>query len=47
VHGFRTLLGDLATLSNNLVRNQGVTFHLLTIPTDLQSRAFRLLGLPP
>ena len=47
VHSFRTLLADLATLTNNLVRSKGVTFHLLTTPTDLQSRAFRLLGLPP
>ena len=46
VHSFRTLLADLATLTKNLVRNNGVTFHLLTTPTDLQSRAFRLLDLP-
>ena len=46
VHSFRTLLTDLATLTKNLVRTNGATFHLLTTPTDLQSQAFRLLDLP-
>ena len=43
IHSFRTLLDDLATLTNNHVRSGDATFDLLATPTDLQSRAFRLL----
>ena len=47
VHGFRTLLGDLATVTKNRVapRLPGAEpFELLTRPTELQREAFRLLG---
>ena len=46
VHSFRTLLGDLATLSRNTVCFGGqkmLTVH--TTPTPLQRRALSLLGL--
>jgi len=43
VHSFRTLLDDLATLTDNHVRSGDATFDLLATPTDLQSRALRLL----
>ena len=47
VHSFRTLLGDLATVTKNRVapRLPGAEpFELLTRPTELQREAFRLLG---
>jgi len=50
VHSFRTLLADLATLAKNLVRASGSTpceFYMLTRPTELQTRAFELLGVAP
>lgn len=46
LHSFRTLLHDLATLSNNTVRLGAATFDRLTTPTALQQRAFDLLGVP-
>ena len=48
VHSFRTLLGDLATVTKNRVapRLPGAEpFDLLARPTELQREAFRLLGL--
>ena len=48
VHSFRTLLADLATLTQNQVRPlgpDGVTLDVLTMPTPLQQRAFELLGI--
>lgn len=47
VHSFRSLLGDLATLTKNTVRvpGQPATFDKLELPTDLQNRALQLLGL--
>lgn len=50
VHSFQTLLADLATLAKNRVRTAGVTpseFYLLTRPTEVQRRAFELLGVAP
>ncbi len=47
VHSFRTLLGDLATITRNRVvpRVSGaVPFEVLTRPTALQREAFKLLG---
>ena len=47
VHSFRTLLADLGTLAKNLVRSPGEPsseFYVTTRPTDLQCRAFELLG---
>ena len=47
VHSFRTLLDDLATVTRNRVepRLPGADpFELLARPTDVQSEAFRLLG---
>lgn len=47
VHSFRTLLADLGTLAKNLVRGPGEPpseFYVTTRPTDLQRRAFELLG---
>ena len=47
VHSFRTLLGDLATVTKNRVapRLPGAEpFDLLARPTELQREAFRLLG---
>lgn len=45
VHSFRTLLADLATLTRNIVRfgNTPETAVLAT-PTEIQQRAFNLLG---
>ena len=46
-HSFRTLLADLATVAKNRIepRMKGVEpFELLTRPTELQSKAFELLG---
>ena len=47
VHSFRSLLGNLATLTKNSVRVPGnpATFDKLALPTDLQNRALQLLGL--
>ena len=51
VHGFRSLLSDLATLSRNTVATHGdaagespCTFITYTLPTPVQKRAFELLG---
>ena len=46
VHSFRTLLQDLGTLTRNTmqVENRQGTFRLNTQPTELQRRAFQLLG---
>jgi hypothetical protein len=48
VHSFRSLLADLATLTRNQVRfGGGDSFIMLATPTQLQQRAFDLLGLRP
>ena len=50
VHSFRTLLEDLKTLCKNRVRTSGESscnFHMLTQPTDVQKRAFKLLDVSP
>ncbi len=50
VHSFRTLIGDLATLTRNTVapRLAGAEpFPVTTRPTPLQRRAFKLLGVKP
>ncbi len=50
VHSFRSLLGDLATLTRNRVRPAvpgAATADILTRPTPLQAKAFRLLGVRP
>lgn len=50
VHSFRTLLEDLGTLARNRVELAGAdaaSFELLTEPTDLQRRAFELMGVTP
>lgn len=50
VHSFRSLLGDLATLTRNRVRPAvpGATgADMLARPTPLQAKAFRLLGVRP
>jgi hypothetical protein len=48
VHSFRSLLGDLATLTRNTVRlGRNTTFALLATPTAVQRRALDLLGLEP
>ena len=45
VHSFRTLLGDLATLTRNIVRcGKAPEMALLARPTEIQQRAFDLLG---
>jgi len=47
VHSFQSLLSDLSTLTKNRVRTQGTIpceFYVLTQPTDVQRRAFELLG---
>ncbi len=48
VHRFRGLLNYLATLTNNTIQPKGdlPTFNQLTVPTDLQRRAFDLLEIP-
>ncbi len=50
VQSFRTLLANLATLVKNRVIPRGAdrraAFEMLTQPTQLQERAFELLGLP-
>jgi transposase len=47
VHSFRSLLGQLATLTKNTVRipDSAATFEKLAHPTPLQTRALQLLGL--
>ncbi|MGB4782284.1 IS1634 family transposase, partial [Candidatus Methylomirabilis sp.] len=49
VHSFRTLLGELATLTRNRVRPVGAddtaAFDLTTIPTPLQREALERLGI--
>jgi hypothetical protein len=48
VHSFRTMLADLATLTRNTVRLASAhPMALLATPTQLQQRAFDLLGLKP
>ena len=48
VHSFRSLLADLGTLTRNQVRfGKGNAFTMLATPTDLQQRAFDLLGVSP
>jgi len=49
VHSLRTLLSDLGTLTKNLIRLQGTDgeFYQLTEATELQRRAFQLLGVTP
>jgi hypothetical protein len=55
VHSFQTLLKDLATLAKNRIRPTPVQsespssadFDVLTTPTPLQRRAFKLLGVRP
>jgi hypothetical protein len=48
VHSFRTMLADLATLTRNTVRMAGArTMVLLATPTQIQQRAFDLLGIKP
>src|ERR1700757_3128831 len=48
VHSFRTLLGDLATLTRNVVRfGRDRLTALLATPTPTQRRAFDLLALTP
>jgi hypothetical protein len=50
VHSFRTLLQDLATLTNNRIRPKlagAASFHMLATATPLQQRAFSLLGTSP
>jgi hypothetical protein len=48
-HSLRTLIAELATLVRNTCRTLGAaahpaTFDILTTPTDLQRRAFDLIG---
>jgi transposase len=48
LHSFRTLLKDLGTLAYNVTHthlNPKVKINLTTRPTELQSKAFKLLGL--
>ena len=47
LHGFRTLLGDLATLARNTLATKGetpTTFTAYATPTVVQKKAFELLG---
>lgn len=50
-HSFRTLLAELATLTRNTVvlpgAPDGSAFEITATPTDLQARAYALLGLSP
>jgi len=48
VHSFRGLLDHLATLTKNTIQPTGglLTFDRLTLPTDLQRKAFDLLEIP-
>jgi len=48
VDSFHTLLGDLATLTRNVVRlGRDRLTTILATPTGTQSRALDLLGLTP
>jgi hypothetical protein len=48
VHSLRTMLADLATLTRNTARLASAhTMTLLATPTQIQQRAFDLLGLKP
>lgn len=48
VHSFRSLIADLATLTRNQVRfGTGDTFVMLATATEVQQRAFDLLGIRP
>ena len=48
VHSFQTLLADLATLTRNTVRlARTQAMAILATPTEIQQRAFDLLGLKP
>jgi Transposase DDE domain len=48
VHSFHTLLGDLATLTRNVVRlGRDCLTAILATPTPTQHRAFDLLGITP
>jgi hypothetical protein len=50
IHSFQGLLAHLATLCGNLVRASGpnaAEFYMLTNATELQQRAFELLGVSP
>jgi transposase len=51
VHSLRTLLKELATITRDRVLPEGAlpeaAFELLTVPTETQGRALRLLGLNP
>jgi transposase len=47
VHSFQTLLGDLATIVKNRIQPEDeniAAFDMLTQPTEIQQRAFNLLG---
>ena len=49
VQSFQCLLGDLATLCKSRVHwtsTPGVEFERIALPTDVQQRAFELLGVP-
>jgi hypothetical protein len=49
VHGFRSLLADLATLARNTITTAISPHYPLTVltrPTPVQQKAFALLGLP-
>ena len=51
VHSFPTLLAELATLTRNRVVPAGAderaAYDVLTTPTELQTRAFALIGVTP
>jgi hypothetical protein len=48
VHSFHTLLGDLATLTRNVVRlGRDRLTAILATPTRTQHRALDLLGVTP
>ena len=48
VHSFRTMIADLATLTRNTARLASAqTMTILATPTQIQQRAFDLLGLNP
>ncbi len=50
VHGFHTLLADLATLTRSTVAtalNENYTFTVDTRPTPIHNKAFQLLGVKP
>jgi hypothetical protein len=47
LHSFRGLLDHLATLTRNTIRlDSDHTFDKITTPTEVQPRAFDLLGAP-